>query len=640
MAFMDRYEYDYPNGLNLHPESETHQELLRRILDRAEVSYRVVSSRFDTWDEIDQNLVCYKQPTAEDERLKIENPHRPVSVVVPYAYLTLETILTYFVERFLTPPLLRLSGVGPEDILGAIRLEHLLDYQTRKSKVALALHTQWRDAFAYGYGVTHVRWIEERGPLTTVKEQGYFSRLLGWVGWGYDDFETEEDALLYEGNVLENIHPRFFLPDPNVPIHQVEKMEFAGLMQRTNLVSLLREEATGDLFNVKYVKDLGEGGARSKYFREQDSLDRYSLGQPASITHPTDRLWMYVDLIPKDWGIGEKEYPEKWLFGVAGDQIIIKADPIRLKHNRFPITIFAPEFDGYAINPLSKLETVLGLFKMADFYVNSHAANVAKAVNNMFVVDPRLVYEDDVRDGKWGMLARLRPEAFGQGVDKAIKQIPVTDVTQHHMQDTLLIGDLIQRATGASDSVQGIMRKTSERRSATEARDVRISAISRLEKAAKIASIQVMEEMGYLMAEHTQQFMSDGTYINILGESIERLQKEYGFDLALEAGRQRVNPEDIQVRYDIYVTDGPDNTEDPQSLTSLYQIIANNPELQRQFDIVRVTKAVARALGLRNVSDFDRVAPQTAQVMGPEQIESQMQAGNITPLKGRNGRYQ
>jgi len=238
------------------------------------------------------------------------------------------------------------------------------------------------------------------------------------------------------------------------------------------------------------------------------------------------------------------------------------------------------------------------------------------------------------------MLARLRPEAFGQGVDKAIKQIPVTDVTQHHMQDTLLIGDLIQRATGASDSVQGIMRKTSERRSATEARDVRISAISRLEKAAKIASIQVMEEMGYLMAEHTQQFMSDGTYINILGESIERLQKEYGFDLALEAGRQRVNPEDIQVRYDIYVTDGPDNTEDPQSLTSLYQIIANNPELQRQFDIVRVTKAVARALGLRNVSDFDRVAPQTAQVMGPEQIESQMQAGNITPLKGRNGRYQ
>ena len=54
--------------------------------------------------------------------------------------------------------------------------------------------------------------------------------------------EVEEDAVLFEGNSLENIDAYSVLPDTNYPIYEVKKSEYFGWIDNSNLMGLLVEE--------------------------------------------------------------------------------------------------------------------------------------------------------------------------------------------------------------------------------------------------------------------------------------------------------------------------------------------------------------------------------------------------------------
>jgi len=52
----DKYDYDYPNNLDLRPNSDFHNELRSKIWERARVSRNEISKRFDSWREIDKTF--------------------------------------------------------------------------------------------------------------------------------------------------------------------------------------------------------------------------------------------------------------------------------------------------------------------------------------------------------------------------------------------------------------------------------------------------------------------------------------------------------------------------------------------------------------------------------------------------------
>lgn len=622
------FDYDYPDGLDLRPTSQLHEKIKRAILQRAMESNNEMSKRNDSWKDIDRTLTAYI-PETKKTKAKDKGDQTP-PIIVPVSYATLETLLTYLMAAFVQDPIFRYQGTGPEDTIGAKILERVIYMQCLRSGVGLQLHTMFRDSLSYGFGAAAPVWFVEKGKRTVKKELGFFSQFAQkFLRTGWE--RTTEEATLFEGNRLENISPNSYLPDPNYSIHEVQRGEFAGWVDKGNYVSLLEEEIGGEdgsVFNVRYLKAVRGTSGLSKYGRGpglQKFRERESQASVIGITtNPIDIIYMYINIIPYDWGLSDVDTPEKWLFGLAADEIVIKAEPLGLDHNKIPIVTCAPDFDGYSLTPTSRLEISYGLQQTIDFMINSHVANVRKAINDVIIVDPMLVNVNDLRTGEPGKIVRTRRQMWGKGVDNVVKQLEVSDVTRGHVRDAMYLTEMIQRVTGAVDIIGGVRRSGGERVSATEARDVRSSALSRLEKAAKIISLQAMQGIAHMFASHTQQLMEEEMYVNLTGGMLEDLEKGY-------ESRKMVKPSDLIVDYDVIPHDGTMPGGEPADLwIQLFQVLVGNPEIAEQFDTIRIFKHMARQLGARNVEEFVKQGGTMKTIVRPdEEVAREVEKGNL-----------
>jgi len=597
-----KYSYRYPMGMDLKPGSTLHDRLRDAVLERARASHSVMSRRYASWNEIDQTLTSYIPLSELEEIEKEKDSRRPVSIVVPASQAVLETLLTYLVTAFLDDPIFRYAGMGPEDVFGARLLEMVVSNQSRRGKMGVQLHTMFRDSLAYGFGVVTPIWTEKNGPP---------------VAGGTPN-------LLFEGNELWNIDPYNFLPDPGVAVQDVQRGEFVGWVAKENRMELLgRELYTPSMFNCRYLAHITGISSLG-----QDSSNREEGGprEDLSVRNRMDVIYQYINLVPKEWEVGKYDRPEKWLFGLAGDEVLICCGPLGLDHNMFPVALCSPDFDGYSVTPMSKVESVYGLQTLINFLYNSHIANVRKAINDMLVVDPQMINLNDLFNQGPGKLLRLRRSAWGRGVKGAVEQLPVTDVTRGHIPDASNITDVMEKVSGAVDSLQGIMRTGGERRSATEFEGTRQSALSRLERAARVSSLQAMVDLAYMIAFQTQQFMSRNTYVKLVGRFEEEMRADFG-----DVERVLVGPLDLNVAFDVLIPDGTLPTSGSPSIwLQMMQVLGANPELAQGFDMVRMFKHWARLTGAKNVNDFVRRAD--VQVMENEEVQAEAQAGNIIPM--------
>jgi hypothetical protein len=621
-------KYDYPKlsdgtQLDLAPGSELHSKIIDAVVKRAQDSYNIMKRKHPDWNLVDQTLTAYMPLDTKEKALKERDPRKPVSIVVPYTYATMETLLTYLVTAFLDLPIFRYEGVTSEDTVGAIMLEKVVELQTIKNKVGLALHTQFRDGLAYGFGVSCPLWNEHWGYKTIRMDDGTKTRVR---------------KRLFEGNYLENIDPYLYLPDVTVPIHKIQEGEYFGYIDRTNYMSLLEMEAINpaDYFNARFLR--GVDGKSSWFGSEESKRDRKLNISTRTLdihssSNPVDIIWMYMKIVPGDaeWKLGDSLVPEKWLFGVAADQIVIYAKPLGLDHDMFPASIFAPDYDGYSVAPVSRLELIYGMQNVLDFLFSSHVTNIRKAINDMLIVDPFMINMEDLKDPEPGKLIRLRRAAWGRGVKDAVAQLQINDITKSHIsQDAPHVIDLMQRTSAAVDSLMGIMRSSGERRSATEARDSRMSALSRLAKTARICSSMTMYDLAYMFASQTQQLMTQSVYVSTMGRYQQELQEEYG-----QSGKgMKVDPSMVDINYDTVVHDGSvDVGERTESWSALFQILASQPAVGVGFDMVRLFKHLARMMGAKNVNDFIRKGGGVdIKAMQTEEVLQQAKRGNLVPI--------
>jgi hypothetical protein len=636
--------YKYPYGLDLRPGSKLHQRILQEVNNRAKDSSAEMSKRFPSWKKIDRSLTAYVPADTYESALQVLDERKPISIVIPYTYATLETLLTYFVAAFLESPIFKFEGNSPEDIVGAFLMERIVDTHCNNFKVALSLHTMFRDAFAYGIGPVATTWETKWGFKETVKEQGFFSQVLGrFLNMGQET--SRERTVLAEGNALKNLDPYLTLLDPNVAAHNTQKGEYIGWIEETNRMALLTMErdAPDNTFNVKFLGDF-----RGSTYKSQHNKNRTESGRSerfggttwptSTTTQPCDVVWMYVTLIPKEWELGPETYPEKWFFGVIGDKIVCTAVKLGLNHDMYPTAVAAPEFDGYSSTPIGRMEITYGMQHHLDFLMSSHMTNVRKAINDMLIVDPSLINMEDLKSPSPGKLIRMRKSAWGRGVENAVKQLQVVDITAKHMQDATQLIEMMRQTTGAQDVISGVRRQSSERVTATEASGDRNGALSRLAKAAKVVSLQALWDIGYMFASNTQQLMSKPVYVKTVGLWEDVLAKEYGIDAAMMVPqmnpRMLVNPKDLSVAYDLIIKDGSVmGGENPQVWAELFRTIASSPQLFQNFDVVRIFKHVARVMGAKDVNEFVlKAGPVQAQLMGDQQVASQAQAGNLVPV--------
>lgn len=627
------FKYRYPIGMNLKPGSDLHEKLKGEILIRARESRSAMSARYDSWRDIDQTLTAYIPLDDYEETLKAKDSRKPVSIVVPLSYAALETILSYQVAAFLESPIFRYTGMGgSEDVLGAMLMEKLIDLQANRSLMGLQLHTMLRDSNAYGFGVCTPVWTQRVGWRRKARQTGFNSLIGSFVSTGSE--VIREQVVTYEGNELFNIDPYNYLPDVNCAIQDVQRSEYVGWLRPDSRMNLLRQETMDPItfFNGRYLEFIGGQSVLTK--EDGSNRDRYGVSSgnqySSSTTHQIDVIYMYVDLIPKDWGIGQHTAPEKWMFALAGDQVIIAASPLDLDHGMFPVVVCAPEFDGYSVSPISRVEMSYGLQKAIDFEFNSRFANVRKVLNDMFVVDPQKVNINDVRNPAPGKIIRLRKQAWGTGVAGAVEQLKVLDVTANNFADSSHIAALLDRVMGSEASIQGGIQRHGERITATEFQGYRGAALTRLERTARVAALQAINPLGMMIASHTQQFMTQEQYVAIAGDYENELREEFG-----DQTHVLVGPLDIAVNYDLRMHDGSlPSAGDPNAWQMMFQTIGQNPLLAQYFDVVRIFQHWARLSGAKDLSRF---VNQNAKVMQDAAVQQQAQAGNLVPIGGTNG---
>lgn len=632
--FSTDYEYEYPDGLDLKPGSRLHNELKNKILQRARESRNVMQRRFSNWNDIDRTLTAYIDVDVAEEKVKTKDARKPVSVVFPYSYAMLETLLTYLAMAFFQDPVFRYEGVSPEDTIGAIMLELTIGLHCNKTKVPLNLHTQFRDSLAYGMGVTVPGWEVRRGKRT-VKKSGFLYSALGKI-LRTQSMKTSVDRVLFEGNKLDNVDPYRYLPDPNVGVHEVQKGEFVGWVIGDNYMDMLTTERDDDsMFNVKYIKHIKN--KRSIYSSEDSERERRYGGplveKAFATTHKVDNIYMFVKIIPKDWKVGPGERPEKWLFGLCNDSIIFKATPTHMDHGLFPVAVAAPDFDGYSSTPMARLEVMYGLQHTLDWLFNSHIANVRKAINDMLVVDPYLVNINDLKDPAPGKLIRLRRPAWGRGVEKVVQQLNVNDITRANISDSVYITQWMEKIAAADASAMGALRQGGpERLTKAEFQGTKGASISRLERIAKVIGIQSMQDIGYMFASHAQQMMDEEHYVKVTGRWRETLLREYG----VQGNSMKVSPLDILIDYDVMVRDGSiPGGNFSQTWVNLYKVIASTPELIKELDTVRIFMHIARGLGAKNVEDFRRNTGMIQPVVKPDELVSrEVERGNLVSAEG------
>jgi hypothetical protein len=624
--------YKYPAGLDLRPDSVLHKKLRSKIWERANTSRLEISKRFSSWREIDKTLTTYMPLKEKEEELKSKDPSKPVSIVFPYSYSMLEALLTYLSMAFFQDPMFQYEGVEDDDTVGAMLMELVIRLHCIKNKVPLAIHTVLRDSLGYGVGIGIPEWRRQYGKRV-IKASVTTESALGTETQNINQFVP---SLLFEGNALSSIDPYMWLPDPSVSSDNIQKGEFLGWVDRDNYMNLLSKEGQSDsgLFNVKYLRN--KANKRSTF--ALDESDRQTRHGGSTDMHkaisgtvsPVDIIHMYITLIPKEWKLSKSEVPEKWYFELAGDDVIIACEKADHNHGQYPMAVASPEYDGYSITPIGRIEVLYGLQHTLDFLFNSHVTNVRKAINDMLIVDPYLVNINDLKDPQPGKLIRLRRPAWGRGVDKVVQQLQITDITRANIADSGYITQWMDRISGADQSMSGSLRQSGpERLTGAEFSGTRSSAVSRLQRLAMIIGMQFMQDIGTQFAVHCQQYMTQEAYINVEGRYAEQLMANFTNGKT----RGRVSPSDLAINYDLVVKDGSiPGGNFSQNWMELFKTIGTSPELSQQFDVVRIFTYIAQQLGAKNVEDFRRnVNRIQATTMPDDQVMREVKAGNMIP---------
>lgn len=624
---------DYTGDLRerLRYGTQLHTFILEAIRRRRDFSLQKMGERFDKWRRAEENFLAYLPEKETDKRrksLRDQGHQQFTTIYIPYDYAILMSAHTYWTSVFLSrSPVFQYMGTQGASQSAEQAVEALIGYQMSAGRILPPMYVWLLDVGKYGVGVVMPNWRDERSIVT--REVEVPDTFMG-VDLGETKREIRRIALPgYKGNKFFNIRPYDLIPDPRVPLNRMDEGEFCGRWTNLGWNAIAKGAAAGQYFNADVVRK--ERHNRS-IFRDQGSpqVNRpFDSGEKMYMDQMdmsfVELIEMYVELIPYDWGLDSTTYPEKWAFLVANDSVIIQAQPMGLFHNKFPFCVLEIEPDAYSMFKRGMMDLVRPLNETINWLYNTHFYNTRKALNDMFIVDPSMVVMKDVLDPGPGKVIRLREESFGRDVRAAITQLPVTNYTQAHLQDTQLMGSLIQRISGVNDGIMGMLSQGG-RKTATEVRTSSTFGINRLKTVAEYFSATGIGDAAMLMLQNSQQLYDQALKLRIAGEAWMTPGAEKFMQIA---------PADIQGMFDFIPVDGAlpvDRFAQVNMWTQLLQQMAASPQVIAQYDVGKIFAFVAQLGGLKNINQFK------VQVMPQDQLQQQAQAGNVIPMGGPGGR--
>src|SRR3990172_5743490 len=139
-------------------------KLTRLLRDRLDMSQRVISQAYKTWDRLEEEYRAYRPVDDEDRESLRKNDVQ--KIIVPIQFATAQTMLTFMMEVFTAlKPVLRVRGTDPATKKKSRVMEVALDYDYRVNRGYFTLYQWFLNAFRYSYGIIENTW----GTRTVLK---------------------------------------------------------------------------------------------------------------------------------------------------------------------------------------------------------------------------------------------------------------------------------------------------------------------------------------------------------------------------------------------------------------------------------------------------------------------------------------
>lgn len=634
-------------GLNVELQygTEKHAKILNYLIERKRYSKGKMQPSIDRWKKIDDSMRGYLK-VSDADALKVARKEQKgkldyVSLEVPYAFAIVSSMHTYVTSVFLgRSPVYQFSARHGEPQNSVMAVEATMDYQLTAGG-HLPYHYNWMwDGCKYGFAVQGEYWDEEVKRVSTIEEKPV--QFLGINTGKTKKVRTIQEIPGYQGNRLYNIRPYDFFPDPRVSLYDFQRGEFCGRQVQMGMSAILEQSYQQNYFNVdvlrvtKGKKDalaryhVGASSGMSQLEPGSGNLDTpYGSGTFDFPSYGEDEqsgfvtlLEMVVNISPRSWQLGNSDRCEKWIFTVANEVLIVGARPLGCLHDKFPYSILETGFGSEEFIKDSPTDHIRPLTDALTWLFNSHMYNVRKAINDVRVVDPSLIVMKDLEEPQPGGIIRLKPQAYGQDVRKAITQLQVTDVTRGHLGDTQVVEQLIQRTSGVVDNIMGLVSQGG-RKTATEVRTASGFSVNRLKTQAEYWSCLGFGPQCDRMLSNTQQYMSAERKMKVAGNTTTGAQTF-----------MEVNPEAIAGGYDFVTVDGTlpvDRLAQANFWKEFIAQIARIPQVAQTMNIGEMVKYTMMLQGERNVDKFMI----NAQPQGV--LEQQAQAGNMIPMDSLEG---
>lgn len=614
-----------------------HKKLVGMIATRIKLGLKAQTAQHEVWKNAENTTLAYVPETDLDRLRKNkrdEGEPKYTTIKLPYSYALLMAAHTYLTSVFFArSPIHQFAGRHGETEDQVLALEALISYQVQVGEMLVAYYLWLYDALKYGLGVIEEYWEREFIQHSTITMVPDPSGVLG-----PDGQPVAKKKLIqvrtpgYEGMKINNISPYDFIHDPRVTVGNYQKGEFAGARKVISWATIKRREALGYYMNVEHLKgqagkDFMASGASSELERPEDNL---TLLEADDVEHPST-LTVYelcVEIFPREWGLGDSDYPEKWMFTISGDMsTLIGVQPHGAMHGKFPYGVLESEVEPYGTYSRGIPEIAEPIQNTMDWLINTHFFNVRAALNNQFIIDPSKVVIKDAEKAGPGFVWRLRPSAYGQDIRTFVHQVPVADVTKGHVQDLQLMLGIGERVFGINDQILGAL-SGSGRKTATEVRTTTGFGVNRLKTITEFMSAGGFSQHATRMVQMSQQYFSAEKKFRIVGSLLADMNPN-----SAEAFLS-VTPDSIQGFYDFVPVDGTMPV-DRLAMANLWKEILmgmqSMPALLMQYDLGKMFAHVAQLGGIRNLNQFK------VQLDTPQGLMQQAQAGNLIAAKAPRG---
>lgn len=641
----DAYKFEPPAQISdnsrpidaLRPQSPLHAFVLEYLLKRLRWSEEKMSQFYPRWQANEMRLQAYVTLPKYDEMMsemrRTGKPGSPNEIVVPYAWASQQTIVTYLLHTFGgRKPIIQVGAYRGEQVKRAKNMEMLLQYNSDYQRYIYHLYNFFTNGELYGLSVQRNMWTRvERMKSVTKPASPQMAMFMGAQGLPANPVRTNEKTVCFEGNSISVINPFMFFPDPRVPMVEVaDKGEFVFWRAFEGRHILLREEANGRLKWVKYAGDatrnnwsIGAGADSVGSIRSMgDTLTSGQIQQTYGygITNNFQVDQGTVEIIPAELGLSPSRVPEKWLFTILNKSQIVQAEPVSLNHGQHPISVAEPNAFGHSFGQLATADLLAPTQDLMSWLINSHMFNVRASLNNFLVVDPTKVEMDDLLDPQPGGILRLKSTPWGQ-IDPrmAVSQLAVGDVTRSHLQDYQLAQRMGDSLTGTTDNVRG-QQESGGRKTATEVRTSFEAGGSRLASRAMLYSAMGISPGASQWASNYQQFLTMEFEMRVLGREGQ-------------TDSVRINPEEIEGDFFFPIHDGTlplDKVAMLQVWKEIWQAVIADPsgQMQQEYNAKAIFRYMAQLGGAQNIDDFRTT------MADPGAIQQQAQAGNLVPLNG------